>query len=328
VVLLSRPGGKYSVERLAIQAPGPKVQAVDNEIGGVDFVYQASAGDSSTAYRWVGDSWVQVTGYARLSTGMLYFNRPRVGTGSMRAASVSPDPADGPASIQIQEKIGGAWVATSKFVFPSQRVTVIGWNNEPSSSNLVSANGVRMIYSTIEESCLGEIKGSPVLFSQLRGFRVPDNWDGISVLDERKLSGVSLLLAFKIEGGVTLDPAVLEVPHSGELFTTFDCKDVNRDNLMDVVINVQGAFYWGSAIGGPVFFLNDGRGVLVKSQIPGLPAMPQDPSKGWVSATSAVDDMNGDGVADLIYYSPSPIENPLGHSFRVYLGKKNVSLEQ
>jgi hypothetical protein len=97
---------------------------------------------------------------------------------------------------------------------------------------------------------------------------------------------------------------------------------------MDVVVNVQGAFYWGSAIGGPVFFLNDGRGVLVKTRIPGLPVMPQDATgKGWVSTSSVVDDMNGDGITDLVYYSPSPIDNPLGHSFRIYYGKKTISLD-
>jgi hypothetical protein len=74
--------------------------------------------------------------------------------------------------------------------------------------------------------------------------------------------------------------------------------------------------------------VNDGRGVLVKTRILGLPVMPQDSSKGWVSTSSAVDDMNGDGISDLIYYSPAPIENPLGHSFRIYYGKKPVSIEQ
>ncbi|MBM4231449.1 MAG: VCBS repeat-containing protein [Gammaproteobacteria bacterium] len=327
VVLLSRPGGMYSVERLPTKAPGPKVQAVDNEVGGVDFVYQAVPREPSTAYRWVAGSWMKIGGYATLNTGMLYFTRPYTGSSSKTAVSVSTEPSDGPASVQVTDKIGEAWVITSKFVFPSQRVSVIGWNSEPSVSNLVNANGVRMIYSTIEESCVGQLQGEPVLFSRLGGFRVPGDWDGISTLDERKLPGIALLLAFKLQGGLVPMPSAFEVPHSGEGFTTFDCKDVNGDNLTDVVVNIQGAFYWGSAIGGPVFFLNDGRGKLVKTWVPGLPAMPQDPSKGWVSSTSAVDDMNGDGIADLVYYSPSPIENPLGHSFRIYLGKKTISLE-
>jgi len=130
VVLLSKADGSYSVERFTVVASGPIVQAVDNEVGGVDFVYLNHAGRPPAAFRWTGGGWQDVPGYAPVNTAMTFWPRSQSGQGASRVLSTSLDPADGNASLQIQERKRGEWTSTSKYVIPSRRIEAIGWNQE------------------------------------------------------------------------------------------------------------------------------------------------------------------------------------------------------
>ena len=325
VVLLSKADGSYSVERFTVVASGPIVQAVDNEVGGVDFVYINHASGPPAAFRWTGGGWQDVPGYPRVNTAMTFWPRSQSGQGSSKVLSTSLDPADGNASLQIQERRSGEWTSTSKYVIPSRRIEVIGWNQERTQTTLATVNGIRMLYATFEEACV--MRMSPtgrddIVLARILGFVTPPDWDGTSLLDERYLNGTTLLLPFSTTDGLVPMPDLLVDPPKGMSFTDFQCVDINRDGYTDLVINTQGAAHRGT-LGGPIFYLNNRAGRLVRAEVPDLPAMPGT-EIGWSATTSAVRDMNGDGVPDLLYFTTYGQSSQLGQPFRLYLRRRLV----
>jgi hypothetical protein len=100
-VLLSSTDKSYSVEILSKRAASGKIQAVDNELGGLDIVYPTNPFSPAAAYRWLGSSKFEVGGYPPVNVLMTFFPRNLNGKGSELLISQSPDPADGPASIQV-----------------------------------------------------------------------------------------------------------------------------------------------------------------------------------------------------------------------------------
>lgn len=324
VVLLSRPNGTYSVETLPVVAASGKVQAVDNEIGGVDFVYPAMAQDFATAFRWDQGSWRKISGYPRVNIGMTFFPRQNTTSGSTKVLTNSTEPSDGNASLQLQEKNNGTWSISSKYIFPSRQINVIGWNGQLVQSSLATVNDVQMTYATFENSCI--LKMSPfgsddLAIAQIGGFVTPRDWDGSTLLDERTLNGISILVPFNASKTLSINPYLFDVQPSGQ-FTVFQCVDINKDGYTDVVINNQGYAY-KLTVGGPVFYLNDKKGRLIKHSVVDLPRVPQSPNE-WPDSNSLIQDMNGDGVPDLIYYSTLAMPNDSNISFRIYLGNKLV----
>jgi hypothetical protein len=323
VVLLSKSDGTYSVERFSVEAASGKVQAVDNETGGVDFVYPAVAQEPATAYRWNSGSWTKISGYPRTNVGMTFFGRSSAGNESKKVLTLSTTPEDGPASLQIQEKINGAWSITAKYVVPSKQVPIISWNGAQTQSSLATINNIRMTYATFEDSCIFKISPSSndeIILARITGFPIPKDWDGVSPIDERTLASIAMLIPFSVGSTLTPMTDLFDVPVSDRLFTEFRCVDLNGDSYMDVVLNAQGANFRGTK-GGPVFFLNNKAGKLVKTDILDLPAIPQS-STEWPDSSSQVYDIDGDGFADLLYYTTEGKPNPLGHWMRLYRGKK------
>jgi len=162
-----------------------------------------------------------------------------------------------------------------------------------------------------------------IVLARIPGFVTPPDWDGTSLLDERYLDGTTLLLPFSTTDGLVPMPDLLVDPPKGMSFTDFQCVDINRDGYTDLVINTQGAAHRGT-LGGPVFYLNDRAGRLVRADAPDLPAMPGT-EIGWSATTSAVTDMNGDGVPDLPCFTAYGQRTQLAQPFRPYLRKRLIA---
>lgn len=165
-----------------------------------------------------------------------------------------------------------------------------------------------------------------VVMARIGGSVIPPDWDGASLLDEGTLRSTSMLMPFTATDTLTPSPALFDVAPTDISFTDFQCEDINRDGYTDVVINTQGAAY-NRTLGGPLFYINDKAGRLVKTAVPELPAMPGT-DNGWGSSHSVVEDFDGDGVPDLLYYTTlglgPPSTSDLGQPFRLYLRKRLV----
>lgn len=315
VVLLSHNNGTYSVERFAAASSG-KVQAVDNEVGGVDFVYPGMSQDYATAYRWVNGSWQQITGYPRTNNGMTFFTRAG---GSNKMLSLSTDSTDGPASLQIQDKMNGQWSITSKYVYLSSNVNVISWNSQLTQTTMANVNGTNMLYSTFEDSCIFKTapNSDPIVLARVGGFPVSPSWNGQTTLDERTMTGTSMLLPFSISNGI--------VSHNGlfddavaDNFTNYKCSDINNDGYMDLVVYGQGSAT-SNTTGTPVFYINNKSGKLIKTSVD-LPRIPQE----WSNSNSMYEDMNGDGIPDLIYFTMETVPTRTRGSFRIHFSNKSL----
>jgi hypothetical protein len=327
VVLLSKADGSYSVDRFSVLANGPRVQPVHNDVGGVDFVYTNHAGGQPAAFRWSSTGWQEVPGYPRVSASMTFWPGSQPGHAASRVVSVSTDPADGTASLQLQEKTGGEWTTVSKYVIPSRRIETIGWNRERIQTTLATLDGIQLTYATFEEACVMRMSPSgrdDVVLARIGGFFVPASWDGVAPLDQTVVGGTAMLKPFTATDALVPAPELFDIAPTGISFTDFQCEDINRDGYTDVVVNTQGAAHIGT-LGGTLFYINDKAGSLVKTTVPDLPAMPGIET-GWGAGHSVVKDFDGDGAPDLLYYTTLGLglTNDLCQPFRLYLRKRLV----
>ena len=325
VVLLSRNDGTYSVERFAIQASSGTVQAVDNEVGGIDFVYTTFAQAVATAYRYINGAWQQIAGYPQVNVGLKFFNRIINSQGSTKVVTLSTDPNDGPSSLQIQEKVNGQWNITSKYVYPNTLVNVINWNGESVQTNMATINNTSLLYTTFEDNCIFKSSKTSemIILARVGGFVVDPN--SKTILDERYLPSIAMLVPFNITGGLTPITDLFDTTVIDKTFTNYKCIDINNDGYMDVVINVQGTNI-SKTIGEPIFFINNKSGKLIKTSVQDLPKSPQG-ANGWADSSSLFEDMNGDGIPDLVYFNtlgPVPFTSGSRSSFRIYLANKFI----
>jgi hypothetical protein len=328
VVLMSQVNGTYSLTTTPIQSASGKVQAVKNNVNGYDFVYPTSTMGNATAYRWVNNNWQQINNYPPVNVAMTFFEPINNLSESTKVLSLSTDPNDGPASLQLQEKSGGAWSVTSKFITQSTTVNAIGWNGQQIQTSMATINGVRLLYATYEDACV--IKLSPtsteeIVLAKMTGFPVPANWDGVSTLDERTINSVSMLVPFSTQNGLNPIQNLFDVAVIDKFFTNYSCMDINNDGYTDVVINLNGSNP-RNTIGTPIFYLNNKNGGMVKTDVENLPLPPQS-SSGWASSDSRVMDMDGDGFLDLVYVTGSSIPNLVNTSIRIHKGLKVVGAQ-
>jgi hypothetical protein len=330
IMLLSQSDGTYIVQKFLPTQAGGTAQAVENSVGGVDFVYPTYAGALATAFRWVKNAWEQISGYPAVNVAMNFFPEPSSKQGSQAVLTNSTNPADGTASLELKTLTNGNWVINSRYSYPGQIVKAISWNGEIIETQRSTINGVDMLYATFEDSCFLKLyptSQSPIVLARMAGFLVPETWDKVSLIDERTTKTSAMLIPFDISNNV-LKPFLenpIDSPPSGQDFTNYRCKDINGDGYDDLVINTSGAMYNGK-LGYPIFYINNKNGRLIKTEVPGMPLPPQN-QYGWPSSNSLFEDMNGDGFMDIIYYTPLTPQTSIGqlnYSLKIHYGTKNI----
>jgi hypothetical protein len=187
VVLLSKADGSYSVECFTVVANAPNPQAVDNEVGGVDFIQVNH--DGGTGRRQVDERRLAGrTGLPAGNTAMTFRPGSRSGQGLSKVLSTSLDPADGTASLQIRARRSGEWIGTSTYVTPSRRIEAISRHEERTQPWLAAVNGIRMPDATFEEACVMRISPTgrdDIVPARIGGFVTLPDRNGTSLLDER-----------------------------------------------------------------------------------------------------------------------------------------------
>ena len=302
-ILASSTNREYTVERFAQLASSGRVAAVDNEVGGVDFVYPVSPSESAAAYRWSGSKWDKVIGYPKVNVLMRFFTHPSINRSSDLVISQSGDPNDGPASIQVLQRDGDSWRYKSKFVLPSRQIPTINWNGEIKDNAIVEINGRAVSYGTFEDSCVidDSLINLKLILVRLTGMYIPLEWDGVSLVDQRVLRGVSILLGFEIRDGVLIRRPDIDIPLRDRFFNEYSCQDVNRDSNRDVIVHATGNNPEGTK-SEPLFFFRDSSTNFIRHQLQTQPLPPQG-AFGWPDSANYIRDLDGDGLLDLVYFT-------------------------
>ncbi len=328
-VLLSSANKSYSVETLSKRAASGKIQAVDNEMGGIDLVYPINPFSPPAAYRWFGSSQVEVGGYPPVNVLMTFFPRNQNGRGSDLLISQSPDPADGPASIQVSRRVGQQWQSFSKYIIPSKLVRSIIWNGEMKDDSVVLIGKAAMSYGVFEDSCLiNDFRlDAQLVLVRVTGFLLPEDWERLSVVDQRYLNSVSMLLGFEIKDGVITRRIDLDIPLQDRFFNEYSCIDLDGNGYDDVIIHANGSNPRGNQ-SEAIFFTRQSGGGFSRVTLQNLPKPPQS-AIGWPDSFNYVTDLNADGRLDLIFYT-SQIEskfNSLPYIATIHFGIRSIKYQ-
>jgi hypothetical protein len=324
-ILVSNKSGSYTVQQFFPVAASGTVQAVPNDVGGFDFVYPTSPASPVAAFRWQNNNWVQITSYPSASVGM-YFLPSTSPNGGSTSLITNPNTSAGPSALELKSCTNGVWESLSTYGFPASIVDAISWNGNLVKTNYSTVLGIKMLYATFESECsikLTPNSANPIILARMLGFPTPPSWDGVSLLDERGINGISFLVPFSMAGGVLkpIDTVVFDKPLLNQSFTNYQCIDINGDDYQDVVINLQGSNIY-KTIGTPVFYINNKNGQLIQTTVADLPQPPQN-ENGWGDSNSAYEDINGDGIKDLLYFTSYGF-NLTDYQVQIYYGKRNV----
>ena len=325
-ILLSQADGSYIVKSLPITAASGTAQAVANNVGGYDFVYPVSPASPVAAYRWQNNSFNQITSYPRASVAMNFLPPTNPNSGSQELIT-NPNGSNGPSALELISYANGAWNSKSTYSYPQSMANAIGWKGIVEPTTYASIGGVNMTYATFESSCALKLTPNDpthTRFARVVGFPTPSNWDGVSTLDQRTVNNVSFLVPFSMKDGnlTPINSGIFDSPMVDQSFTNYSCVDINDDGYSDVVIYIQGSTM-SKTTGTPIFYLNNKNGKLIKTTIDNIPTPPQG-EKGWVDSSSVYEDINGDGINDLIYFTTLTPSNPLNYSLQIFYGTKKI----
>ena len=147
------------------------------------------------------------------------------------------------------------------------------------------------MYSTAGRLVVAKVSGA-----------IPDGGviDPDVLYDQNDLTPINLFAFFQVvnEKLVEIDQPVIEDPNIEINANFFDFKDVNGDRLPDLVVQAFSASYYNRELGGvPDIYLNTG-GVLVRKDTQDFPGL----SNRSVPSQGYLDDINGDGLADLVVF--------------------------
>ena len=216
----------------------------------------------------------------------------------------------------------GAWSALPPFQFSPiiGTVQLIGFNGDgPFPDQVYNVNGFNML-AAFADTCVTRLSpnSSPIVLFGLGGAIIPNFTNGVTV-KQNDLVAYSTFVGAKIENG-----AIARVPFTITNEKTdvesffFACRDINGDNFDDIVR------YPINSDGKPNVYLNNKAGgftYIGQTQFPSIGN-----TDGWGrSVSSIMDDLDGDGIEDLIigaFYGISTSSTTV--QWHVYKGLKRL----
>lgn len=298
-VMLSQGDGTYRIELFGTPDWLHAVDVIDNDRGGVDFVFQGFNNVGGQIYRWRNDQReVFQPSYDKMLSGLTFRFLPResAGQGSRKFVTVG----GGSASLELHVDEGGTWKRTDSLNLASNTIPVSyrTYSNDLMQSFMISYQGKRLVTPGFEESCLIRLspQGPRLFVGSFVAGRVPDTYDPNSgqELRESSLATYRELMFFDPTGGTLVPlPSPIEGEDFSVEFNQFDCADVNGDGFDDIVV-----YPFHNRQGVPIFYLNDRQGRLVRFDTTGFPTVPGN----YGDSKSLYQDLDGDGLPELIQY--------------------------
>jgi hypothetical protein len=341
-VLLSVANDGYRVERLGKPNWNHAVEIVRN----VDSVDVVTAGfaccTNLQAFRWQSGSFTDVsTEYATqysANWAAAFRSIPDAVTGVSRGivgvASRQVSGANGTSvsetGIQLLERKSSSWSVLTEFWRRSSfTVKWLSWQLTEGTNTVVEIDGKQYFGGAYDEFCvMPPLKsGSPRLVVAKLGV-AKDKFGRVLVpggsYSEREAIPVNMFNFFELTDRLELQsipsPIVNEEIESN--FNFFDCKDINNDDLPDLVVYAFTRPGFNERVaerGKPTVYLNNGNYQLVRADLSSMPG-----HSAGNELQSIMTDVNGDGVADLVLFGSTTDLG--GGAIEIYLYKSGLRL--
>jgi hypothetical protein len=312
-VVLSLGNGQYRVGRMGTYVPHHNVGLAQYGAGQFE-VFAAGP----NAYRFANGGWSTLP---RL---------PDLGSWSTIAMPVEPGETQterffdvgADHGMRLFKRENGTWVVKSEILYPVHKTiqAIHIRDTRPTQTFTYSIDGREYGFFAFPETCsLRLTPGKPrMVVSMLDAKRLPVTYQ--EPLNEEFILSENRLLGFSLEGD-QIRPLPNFIPEQKSQLHQywFDCRDINNDGYDDIVVSRTGNFP-------PVIYLNNRKGSFSEHMVQDMPM----PSSGFNANTaiSRLDDVDGDGIKDLIYHSnsPSSSRSTLSNRIMIHKGLKAIHL--
>lgn len=315
--ITSRGNGSYSVANYGLAGYNYAAQLVTNSNGEKDVLTSSIGyGGSNQAFRYTPSGWTSILDYDGLpsNTGSFYSSN-----NSVIDSVISQSNAGG---VNLYKKQNNnSWLSVSSWGFTSiGSAPFKSWNGDVGALTIVRYNGLDYGFVSFSDNCQIKMKPSNQIISL---FAVPaqevvGGYSGQMLVESTNQFAWHLMLVGLTEnqGKLTNIPITINNEITDQKFFAMKCIDINSDGNIDIVI-----YNWGSNAK-PLIYVNneDGSYSAVNQNL--LP----DSSLSYKDTMSLYEDIDGDGVKDLIYYPLTGV-NP-GTSrvqFQLFKGNRNIS---
>lgn len=335
VALLSDGVGGYRISEVTAAEYGYKITLKENNLGQFDLVLTPFGAPSVFSYS---NGWKKLQGFDWISNiGITFFRATSPGLGSRISVVPSLVPRTG---VELYSLGTSGWNRTGSYLFPEP--TLVQMKSYTGAIGLVplfTVDGKDFVTPSIMDTC--ELSRSKDSASEALALYAANEVVGgykgqlLDDSDNKTLKGTYNLLLFTVNQGTALTKIELPIKNqidSGVIWK-IECSDITKDGLSDIqYLRPMGGPPSGGDVTYPAIFVNDGSGKYSQVDTKWFPR----PGNGLVHL---FEDLNGDGIRDLLYYPLTgyqgdefnsgsvkdghPITNTRVRYF-LYLGRRNL----
>lgn len=204
----------------------------------------------------------------------------------------------------------GTFVGTANLLYPG--------NPNPAPGPVINIRGKNIFGGAIFENCRIRMQpgAAPSVVFHIGAQLLPQFYEGITV-EQSALKPFSTFVAARIAGD-KIAPVTLNIRREVQVDNNvnfFDCKDVNADGYEDLVVYPYGAQVQ--------VYLN---GASKRFEYQGTTPFPPITDVWQGSATTILEDMDGDGIADLLVFPANGMPDQLTGRVpcHLYKGRKRL----
>jgi len=323
-ILLSEPGGQYSIHRVGYPAWTFAASVINNSEGSVDFLFNGTSREHRfQAFRYINGEFVDVVDEYNIEgnegwDGGVYALPNKTGAfETTQFVATYGDWEAGEYGIALYTRTGEGWELTDKSVWTSDfDVDFLSWSAVIGTRKITVIDGVAyegvMIHRMSPNIEYDSRTNKTTIFAGMisntlkDGIFEPDS--GIIYDEGDTLGRFNILKYTVVDNRIVRENSNIHAEYSNVGESFFEYKDLNSDGYSDLIVSPY-TQPWVPAhveLGGlPVVYLNDKSGGFRRLDLSNYPKHSDSllPLEGQSSLKGMMVDVNGDGVEDLISFT-------------------------
>ena len=311
--LTSNGNGKYTLEKKGKPEWGYGTMKIDNEFGGEDILV---GGEVYDVWRFT-DSWKVIDNYSWATPRTYFFKRSNPGEASKIA--VVGENSGKQISLYNRNK-DNLWLYSSSYSVATNNppiATFIAWNGQVGQQTITRIEGED--YTAIYFDAICELRPTKnaalITVSVFAGNKIDGGFNGQVLIEGKGMTSTSKLWGFSInQGNIQKIPIIVRniVNENIAMFGSgLKCGDVNGDGFDDIVMLTSGQK--------PIIYLNDGSGAFDRVNPTNFPSI-----SNLGAVVNLYEDIDGDGVPDLLYFAAAGVNNSQKIQFPIYKGLRKI----
>lgn len=305
--LLDQPEYNHSITSVITAAGVPEIMLGSPNYG----AYSNAPTPGALTFEWIKDHWTSVSGLPKLTSASnlaLSLDPKKIETTHIFSGMLWTYNEN--FAVGLYAKTETSWALSSQYTFyaTNDQRDFVNWTGRTEHQNVFEVNKHKIVDLAIWETASIKITptSTPIVLALLSGNLTPDIYS--KTVYQNDLKVFNYFVGFDTTGGnLKLLDTLVQGQDTEFQSYKFKVADVNGDGYDDLISYLQDYFANGEVhTNGRInIFLNDKNGHLVRDVDFTYPNMSH---KDQILYFPRViyDDLNGDGINDLLYYSTGP----------------------